>query len=426
MRVFFAVSVIPAAAHRIGGAVTMVAYEAAAAFRELGHEVVVQPILDLTWGGGELGAQEQADLEALAGAGFDVEEPLWTPHWGGSDERAAVLRRAFAPTLESFYPAAGLAGTVAGRIDARGCDLVFHVWSPESLAACSSTDRPVFAYQGNPDHLPTQARLKHPELFDIPLETLKHRAALAVMRRGAANWRRFHLKLMRTVHWTANNSALDAAWYSRCGHPRSHYLQNMWSDLYVESWRERRDRAADGARAIVGSIGNLRSTANSFGLHFLGREIVPALERRLGDDFTVDVLGPGEPHTAVAAALDHPRIRRRGWVEDIDRELSESGIFLLANNNCPDFRVGHTRVLHAWTLGVCLVAHEAIRLAMPEIEHGVNALLGRTGEELADHLVAVLQDRDLRHRLGGAGRATYERSFTPRFVIGRALEILGS
>jgi hypothetical protein len=423
LEILFVSSAIPSPRHTVGGAVTMVSFEAARAFQEAGHSVAIQPLVDLSHGA--LGAAEHGDIEAMLQLGLQVLEPLETPHWGGGDGRLAIVTQAMAPRAGRFYPSLALAPTIRRLSNDRATELVFHVWSPEALAACSTAEPPVFAYQGNPDHLPTQARLAHPDLFDIPNSSARQRAAVHLRRLGTAHWRREHLRLMAGCQWTANNSALDAAFYTSVGHPRSFYLQNMWPDLYPDTWHDRRETARSAVpNLVIGSIGNVRTTGNTFGLRFLGEEIVPALERHMANDFRIDIFGAGAPHTRVARALDHPRIARRGFIDDIDEEIFASEVFLLANNNNEDFRVGHTRLLHAWTLGACVVAHSNLALAMPEVVHGDNALLGNTADEIARHLAEALADPALRRRIGDSGRRTYEQFFRPRDVVQRALQII--
>jgi len=422
VRVFLVTSSIPSREHRTAGAIAIVSHEAACALRDAGHEVIVQTIF--APGRTEtLSSRERSDLELMRGEGLRTEEPLQAPIGLLGASRQAALRQAFAPTPWAFYPSLALADLVRERVQGLDADIVFELWSPEALAACSRVEPPVFNYQGNPDQLPEQARLKHPELFEINTRTVRQRVFLQLRRQAARNWGKAHLGLMAGCRWTANNSALDAAFYTEHGHPRSYYLQNMWPSAPGD-WPRVRAAGPPEPGTIVGSIGNLRSTGNTFGLLFLGREIVPALERELGDGFSLDVFGPSTPRPLVAAALDRPQIRFRGWVDDIDQEIAASGVFLIANNNCDDFRVGHTRVLHAWSLGACLVAHEGIALAMPEIVHGENALLGSSAEELAGHLAAVVRDRKLRRQLGDAGHATFQRWFRPSVVIERALSII--
>ena len=124
---------------------------------------------------------------------------------------------------------------------------------------------------------------------------------------------------------------------------------------------------------------------------------------------------------AVAESLAHPRVVNRGFVDDIDGELRSAKVFLLANNANPDFVVGHTRILHAWSVGSCLVAHRNMAVAMPEIVHGENALLGDNAAEIAEHVAHALEDEGLRARLVEGGRHTWERDFLPRTVIRRVV-----
>lgn len=400
MRVFYATTDIPSAGHRAPGAVSVVTYEAASALRDAGHAVVIQPFL--------LAAPtetQSADLAALRAQGFALGEPLLVPPTPA--RRAGLIREAAAGAVADYFPSAALAEEIRRRAD--GSDLVLHVWSPEALAACSRVDAPVFAYYGNPDHKPIAARLAHPELFDPLGRGLLRRTRRALRRASNRRRERANVDLMRTCRWAGNVCAIDAEFYAGAGHPRSFYVRNMWS-------RNRPGRPADDP-VIVGSIGNLGATGNTFGLWYLGTEIVPALVERLGDRFTVDICGGGTPVPPVARALEHPRVRALGWVEDIDEKIRSSPVFLIANNNHPDFRVGHTRLLHAWSLGACVVAHRGMALAMPEIVHGENALLGDTGEEIADQVAVALGDVDVRERIAAGGLATFERAFTPQVVV---------
>jgi glycosyltransferase involved in cell wall biosynthesis len=169
-------------------------------------------------------------------------------------------------------------------------------------------------------------------------------------------------------------------------------------------------------------MGGLYATGNTFGMWFLTQEVIPALDRRLRERYSVHVYGAGRPTSKVAAALEHPRVQVRGFVDDIDAELRSAKLFLLMNNNNPDFIAGHTRVLHVWSLGCCLVAHRNMAMAMPEVRHGENALLGETGEEIAELVAEALSNEELRRRIAAGGRETFERSFLPPTVMRRVLE----
>jgi hypothetical protein len=220
-----------------------------------------------------------------------------------------------------------------------------------------------------------------------------------------------------TSTWLGCVSAANARYYACKGHPNAFYVQNMWpggTGTYSPP--------SPTANTIVGNMGGQYATGNTFGLWFLGREILPELDRLLGEGYKVRLFGAGSLSPPVAKAVDHPRVVNDGFVDDIDAALRSAKVFLLANNNNPHFVVGHTRILHAWSLGSCLVAHRNMGLAMPEVVHDENALLGETGAELAGHVAAVLEDDALRRRIGEGGRRTYEREFQPDVVIGRVVE----
>jgi glycosyltransferase involved in cell wall biosynthesis len=126
----------------------------------------------------------------------------------------------------------------------------------------------------------------------------------------------------------------------------------------------------------------------------------------------------------VVQAIAHPRVVNRGFVEDIDSELRAAKVFLIANDNHPDHVVGHTRILHAWSVGSALVGHRNTARAVPELAHGENALLGETGAEMAEHVARLMGDAELRERLVEGGRRTLEQHFVPSVVVGRIVELI--
>lgn len=419
MRLFFVTSAFPIAGHTVR-APTVVVREALTSLRALGHEVDFQPLL----GPGRdprPTAEEKASIEWAGRLGIRMLSTLQAPPasdaQGGSRE---LLRLALARDPAHAFPACKLTEQMAERVATSDADAVFNLWSSAALAACSAVDRPVFAYYGNPDHKPTAARLKYASLFGTPARGLRPRLYLALRRAANRATKRANIALMRTATWATNVCAVDAQLFADHGHPNAFYIQNMWPRPGLVNHLEAEPNK------IVGNIGGLYATGNTFGLSFLGREVLPALDRRLGRDFSIHLYGAGELLPSVAAGLRHPGVHQRGWVEDIDGELASAKVFLLLNNNNLDFIVGHTRILHAWSLGSCLVAHANNALAMPEIVHGENALLGESGEEIAELVATALEDEELRQRIVAGGRETFERLFLPDVVMNRVVQHLES
>jgi hypothetical protein len=109
--------------------------------------------------------------------------------------------------------------------------------------------------------------------------------------------------------------------------------------------------------------------------------------------------------------LAQPEIRIRGFVDDIDREISAAALFLCLNN-ASIYKVGHTRYLHAFSLGAPVLAHADASLSMPEIRHGENALLGDSIAAIAALAAEAIGDAALRRRIGSAGYDTFNDVFT--------------
>ncbi len=111
----------------------------------------------------------------------------------------------------------------------------------------------------------------------------------------------------------------------------------------------------------------------------------------------------------------------RGYVDDIDREIRDCDIFLCVNNGT-EYKVGHTRYLHAWSLRALVVAHCDAACSMPEIQNGVNSLLGKNAEEIAENILQAIQDKELAEKIRQVGYETYLKYFVAEKVAARICE----
>ena len=167
---------------------------------------------------------------------------------------------------------------------------------------------------------------------------------------------------------------------------------------------------------IVASVGNLTATGNSLGFYTLGTEILPRMKKLMGEGmFEFHIFGRGKPMNFLNEILNDSHIKIRGFVDDIDTEISNSDIFLVANNS-RKFKVGHTRFLHAWSKSVAVVAFEDSALAMPEIVHEYNALLGSNSHEICDLIMKCLKDKKLKQKLINNGLKTLKEYFNPEKI----------
>jgi Glycosyl transferases group 1 len=360
---------------------------------------------------GELPAsdEEQAGVASLAAAGVEVLPELVLPQQQRSSESS--LTKLLHPAPEHFYPDVVYGVRIAEALAAWNADALMVPWSEWLTAACSNVPVVKFAYYGNPDHKTGRMRSLHDRhLNGWGVGYLRLQVALSRLEK-------VHTTIMRRYELLGDVAANDAEYYTANGHPNAFYIRNVWIDRFGERWRERRqalERA--GPLLIIGNVGKLDGTANRYGLEYLGREIMPALRRRLAPGtFRMEILGAGRLEASIHSTLEGPDVVFRGFVPDIDEAMLAAHVFLCVNNATP-FKVGHTRYLHAWTLGACVVAHRDAALSMPEIKHDHNALLGRDAEDIADLVVLAGRNRSLRERLGNAGWETYRTLFRAESV----------
>jgi len=417
MRVFLLSSTPPTTTRE---AAQLVLHETIALLLESGQEVVLQILLHE---GSRLSDDDEADMRALAAHGLELQPPLLvhTPPLPSSRLRANArrVRVLAAPRTADFYPSYALRREVRFRISSCKADVVLVVWSPEGLASAAESPVPIAAYYGVPDHLGLAARLGDPEIFGIPTRTLADRIRLRESRAINRRYGRAHYKLMNRCAIVTDLCKAHVDLYREHHHADARYVPNTYPDRARLDYQPPREPGK-----LIGSIGDASATGNTLGLWFLGREIVPLLRQRIGSEgFRVHVLGRSLAPASVEAVLSHEEIVRRGWVEDIDAEIRSANAFLLLNN-WGAYQGAYTRVLHAWSLGACLIAHKRLAKAMPEVVAGHNALLGSSAEEIVEHVARVLGDPELRDSIGANGRRTYEESFRPRTVVTQLLAAL--
>jgi glycosyltransferase involved in cell wall biosynthesis len=360
---------------------------------------------------------ERAGVGLLTELGVEVLEPFQFPETGPVRNGYA---RMLAPRLEDHYPCARHARSLESVVKRFGADVVLIPWSEWLTGACADIDVPKFAYYGNPDTKSWNARLR----FQWA------NGAIGVARFGVEtllshHLERAHLRQAKKYQWFGNVAHNDASYYQQHGHKNAFYIQNIWVDrgLYAGSHALAKQGNGRGTVArIIANVGKLGGTANTLGLHYLGNRLLPELQRTLSDiPYEIHILGAGEPHSAVASRLAVPEVFWRGFVDDIDAELRAAAVFLCVNN-ATDFKVGHTRYLHAWSLGACVVAHRDAALSMPEIRHDENALLGETPDEIAYWVAEAARNESLRRRIGDGGYETFRSCFTAERVTAGIVE----
>lgn len=326
----------------------------------------------------------------------------------------ARLRRAWRPRDDELYPTLVDGDAVAQAVGELCPDVVF-VYHFEALAASRGLESPRFAVVGDPPHLSAlyrfQEELPSPRAFRriVRLQAqLRHQPGLLV-------------RFLNECEARGAFAAHHAVWLRGKGVADCEYLRTPVPDPAAADHPPEHD-APRPEKPRVLLVGHLKGIVTMDGLRIFAREIVPRLEAGLGTEgFEARIVGGYEPRSELRRALDRPSVRFLGHVEDASEEFRAATVLLVPNSIPLGIRV---RIVTGFSFGTCVVSHRANVQGIPELEHGDNALLGNSGEELARAVLAAISDDGLRTQIGRSGRRTYEAHFAPPVAAGRIAEVL--
>jgi glycosyltransferase involved in cell wall biosynthesis len=402
-----------------GGGATLTTWTIVQHALAQGHEVAVVPLVRAGYvdslGTGY--AERATVLEALGATVHPVISQA-EEEWTGLDRSfPARLRRAVQSEPELLFPTLRDRPAMEETLSAIAPDAVIaYHWEP--LAALYGVHvAPKIGLAVEPMHLPAlyrwRARMRRAPSLDAvrALQTLQ---AMARLQPGLM------VRFLNDCAASGNYSAHHAAWLRSRGARDCEYIGTPVPDPLGEGWRARRDEGhADKPRLLL--IGRLRGLATMEGLGFLAYETIPRLEEALGPDgFEVRIVGADNPRPRVQEALDRPSVTLCGYQDDVADEFVRADALVVPTPIKLGTRV---RIATAFSYACPVVAHEANGLGMPELVDRDNIMLGKTGSDLAEGIIALVRDRDLQRRLEERGRETFERRFSPAASVGRVLEL---
>ncbi len=366
---------------------------------------------------GEVSPGEKEGTDVLIKKGVEILEPLSFPP-RKQTSKLRHLSMLVNPRLEDWYPEIIHQKTIEERISEFSPDMLFVPWSEWVAGLCSEIKIPKFAYYGNPDPKVGLAR-SYFSFYSGDMNFLNFLRLKYLMSR----FEKLHLKVMKRYEILGEMAMNDVDYYVKRGHPNAFYLQNLWVDRFGVSWREKRKIfEKENPAIIIGSIGKVFGTANQYGLDILGKSFLPELKKKMKNQkFEIHIFGAGELSPKLKKCLQAPEIKIRGFVEDIDKEILSAKVSLCLNSASP-FKVAHTRYLHAWSMGSCVVTHQDASLSTPEIVHGKNALLGKDVSEIVDLTVKAINDAKLRAEIGEQGYQTLKKHFTSERVVSKVMD----
>jgi glycosyltransferase involved in cell wall biosynthesis len=382
---------------------------------EQGHRVTAYALHDEEYSD-PLGADVAARVEHLRSLGAEViaivsasERVLAA---APVDVRSRV-RRKIAPPLVEIYPHVADSGSVRDAVAEGDAEVAF-VYHWEPLSASREVAIPRVAGVGDPSHLPRlyrwragSSRRSLRSAAELQVALRRHPPAMAMLLEECAEYGAF--------------AAHHAEWFRSHGAPRCRYLRTPVPDDAGPDWAARREPRATGEPVRLLLLGHMRGIVTVDGLEVFAA-MLPELDRLLGrDGYVVDVVGGYEPPPGLRRIFDHPAVRRHGHSDDAGSWLQRADALLVPTSIPLGIRV---RVITGFCHGTPIVSHSANALGIPELEHGVNALLGTSPAELAAAVVRLRGDPELGTRLEAGARETYERFFQPGVAAAEILRLL--
>ncbi len=158
-------------------------------------------------------------------------------------------------------------------------------------------------------------------------------------------------------------------------------------------------------------FGKLDTLPNADAAVYFAREVFPLVKQSVPE---AEFLVVGwDPPQAVRGLARSPGVAVRANVPDVQPEVAQSAVSVAPMR----FGAGmQTKIVESLALGVPVVASAEAGLAFGDLGQGP-ILVGRTAEELAEHVVHVLSDDAFRERLRRAGRSLVESKYSWEQVL---------
>lgn len=172
-------------------------------------------------------------------------------------------------------------------------------------------------------------------------------------------------------------------------------------DRGMISRNESREELGIQGRSVL-FFGQLKYEPNLESALYISREMAPALRKR-SPDAQVYMAGSGE-----LGEEPSDGVRMLGFVPELAPWLSAADVCV-----APTWRgVGIlTKVIDMLSAGRATVVSPLALDGMPELEDGENCLVGRDREEFTSQVARLLDDEELRERLGRNGRQLVEERY---------------
>jgi len=383
-----------------GGGIT--AYAAVNAMAKAGYKVTVLALSHTLFTSGKT---EQELIGVLQNRGIEV---IIAPSECQRNIHVLNLKR-MKFSWKRFFPGINSCDFVSKFLQKRKPDAVFMYHWNSIASTYGIKDYPKLGVVGDPVHLPYLFRKEFDSRY------AKHnRFSLSVMKENLIEKYRLSLLMtgMREVLLDCDARGAFAAHHAKMleeiGIKDCLYFRTPVMDPFEEISSIRKKTPV----LKILHIGYLGGIATLSGIELLTTDIFPVLTKRLPENsFEIHIVGNGYenvPERLKKMLLQKNIIIKKGIYPPHEEFLS-SHVVLVPTPIELGIRV---RIITALSYASCVVAHRANHLGIPELEDGVNCLLGKTGKEIAEHCISLYHNNKRREEISINARGAFEKYFS--------------
>lgn len=231
------------------------------------------------------------------------------------------------------------------------------------------------------------------------------------------NYSKIQIKILKNVEVAGSFGKKDAEWLKKKGILNSKYYKTPYFDVASKNFLDFKSRfdLKNKKIKIATSLGRLNATATGSGLYLLKTELLKIYDKIIGrENYEIHIYGDGFLKESVASLGNEKNVFVRGYVDDIDKELLSSDVFLLATNIYLGYRC---RLINGLCRGLPMVLSKYDTLNQPELIDGYNCLVGNNAHEIAKKTKEIIFNKELRISLMKNARQTYIDNFQPDKVV---------
>ena len=301
-------------------------------------------------------------------------------------------------------------------IQSENPDVLVTVWSEVGMRYVSNLRIKArkIALAGNLDHLVFSANKMsiqnsfHRHKFEL---SLRHKLKAFLLKKSV-------FKQLKAFQHVFNPAFNDTITLSGQG-INSSYLPVIWPNENKVGLQRKNKHSK--TIDIVLSVGKIDNTANNIVQKIFLDKIAPHLDKYPKNTFKFHIFGGGEIRSPdQKQRLLSNDVIIHGFVDDIDAELQKMDVALLLNG-LSAFKVAHTRILHYWNLNLPVVAFEDIKMSMPEVMNGLNAVLFSNEKAALEAALILNRNKEYQNFITKNGRTTLQQSFNANRVLNAVL-----